>query len=234
MQTVISFNCLFRAVSQAGLRYAWVKMKMRNVRKVFAIVMALMLTFVMNVSMFAADDVITPKPVTYPLNVQVVFLAEGESITDVSGTVHKTNYVEEYEDVTFNEPFTNVFLQYLTDKPAAGAFLLEGYPTVMDAICQAYKQTGSLMNGFVIGWDGKPSQGPQGAYVTSLFGNSTITTVSGLYRWEGYSWSIYLNDTNEKWDENTRTGLIPCYASNVQLEEGDIIYVLYEKTEESW
>ena len=104
----------------------------------------------------------------------------------------------------------------------------------MDAICKAYQNVNGPTAGISLGWDSNPSEGPEGAYLTTLFGNTTITTVSGLYRWEGYSWSIYLNETTDTWNANARSGKIPYYASNVQIQNGDTIYVMYENNVETW
>lgn len=195
--------------------------------------MVLTMVFAMTATAFATET-ITPQPVTYPMNVNVWFIAFGDEVTDVSGTVHQTTYVEEYPEISFESPFTTIFTQYLPSAPAAGAHQLNGYPTVMDAICKAYLQANGSMSGFSIGWDSNPSEGPQGAYVNTLFNNSTITTVLGDYRWEGYSWNIYLNSTANTWNAATRTGKIPYYASNVQVKSGDTIYVMYEDNEETW
>lgn len=203
-----------------------------NLKKVLSIVMILTMVFAMSATAFASQT-ITPQPVTYPINATVVFISEGDVVTDSTGDVHQTAAAYAEVPVTFTAPFTTVFTKYLNTVPASGAHQLEGYPTVMDAICQAYMQDNGSMSGFSIGWDSNPYEGPQGAYVNTIYGNSTITTVSGLYRWEGYSWSIYLNVTDE-WNEDAQTGKIPYYASNVQLHDNDIIYVLYEENVETW
>ena len=207
----------------------------RNSRRAAAVLMTLVLSLTMvfgtAATSFAAETV-TPTPVTYPVKADVVFLSEGGEVTDVSGVKHQTTAVEKYESVTFTSPFTQVFTgpKFLNDTTVN--FPLKGVPTVMDAICQAYEQTGTT-DTITLGWDAQPESGPAGAYVTTLFNNSTITTVSGLYRWEGYSWSIYLGDTKD-WDETAGEGKIPYYASNVQLHDGDRIYVVYEENEETW
>ncbi len=205
----------------------------KQMKKIFAVVMALTMVFAMSASAFATDDVITPSPVNYPLTAHVMIYAEGETVTDVNGTVHHTNAAYAEDDVVFNSAGT-VFTQYLPAGTDTSGHQLNGYPTILDAICKLYVESNGSNDGLVMGWDSNPYEGPQGAYITTLFDNSTITTVSGLYRWEGYSWTIYLNDTTDTWDAETRTGKIPYYASNIQIQEDDQIYVLYEKNVETW
>ncbi len=207
-------------------------MNKRTMKKGLAIVLALMMVFSMSTFAFA-NTTITPQPVTYPVNVDVTIFAEEGNVTDVTGTSQTVNDVYVEDSITFTAPFTTVFTQYLSPNPGS-AHQLSGYPTVMDAICKAYQNAGGTAANITLGWDSNPSEGPQGAYISKLFGNSTITTVSGFYRWEGYSWVIYLNDTTKTWNEATRTGKIPYYASNVQIQSGDKVFVLFEQTEETW
>ena len=210
----------------------------RQMKKGLAIVLALVMVFAMTATAFASDT-ITPVEVSYPMNVKVVMLAEGETVTDVSGVTHQITGVMEMGNdgagvpVQFTSPFSTIFTSYLPTNPGS-AHQLNGYPTVMDAICKAYLNVNGPTAGISLGWDSNPSEGPEGAYLTTLFGNTTITTVSGLYRWEGYSWSIYLNETTDTWNANTRSGKIPYYASNVQIQNGDTIYVMYENNVETW
>ncbi|MFR5858518.1 MAG: hypothetical protein ACLUJC_04740 [Clostridia bacterium] len=213
-------------------------MNKRTMKKGLAIVLALVMVFAMTATAFASDT-ITPVEVSYPMNVKVVMLAEGGTVTDVSGVTHQITGVMEMGNddtgvpVQFTSPFSTIFTSYLPTNPGS-AHQLNGYPTVMDAICKAYQNVNGPTAGISLGWDSNPSEGPEGAYLTTLFGNTTITTVSGLYRWEGYSWSIYLNETTDTWNANARSGKIPYYASNVQIQNGDTIYVMYENNVETW
>ena len=213
-------------------------MNKRTMKKGLAIVLALIMVFAMTATAFASDT-ITPVEVSYPMNVKVVMLAAGETVTDVSGVTHQITGVMEMGNdgtgvpVQFTSSFSTIFTSYLPTNPGS-AHQLNGYPTVMDAICKAYQNVNGPTAGISLGWDSNPSEGPEGAYLTTLFGNTTITTVSGLYRWEGYSWNIYLNGTTDTWNANTRSGKIPYYASNVQIQNGDTIYVMYENNVETW
>ena len=211
---------------------------MKNFKKFLSIVMVLVMVFAMTATAFA-DDTITPEEVTYPMNVNVIMTATAATVTDVYGVTHQITGVnevgtdEEGVPVQFTSPFTNVFLSYLSTDPGDG-FQLRGYPTVMDAICKAYQNVNGSTSGISLGWDSYPYTGPQGAYLSTLFGNTTITTVSTSNRWEGYSWNLYLNEKTNTWNEEDREGKIPYYASNVQIMEGDTIYVAYELNVETW
>ena len=59
-------------------------MNKRTMKKGLAIVLALVMVFAMTATAFASDT-ITPVEVSYPMNVKVVMLAEGGTVTDVNG-----------------------------------------------------------------------------------------------------------------------------------------------------
>ena len=165
---------------------------------------------------------ITPVTPAYPINVTVNFSATQQTITDSQDVDHNIPAISEtkYVNYTSAGAFSTEFTV-----PTGATHELAGYPTVMDAIYNAYHQYNSGMSGFSMGWD--TYSNPNGAYITTLFNIGTITTDSGSNYWDGYSWSIYLNGTDP-------SNLINLYASNVQIKNGDVIYVKYQENNETW
>ena len=101
-------------------------------------------------------------------------------------------------------------------------------PTVMDALYQYLLDQGiPLEEGIKIGWDIVSKV--NGAYINEFIGTETnvvdayYSSVKGQSYWKGYSWGLYVN--------GMKTEL---YASNLILNEGDIIDLIYEYTEEYW
>ena len=183
-------------------------------KKVISFIMVLTLVFCASSTAFA----LTPVDPDYPIDVTVEFSATAQTITDYQNVQHSISAVDVENEVyyasegTFSTEFT---------VPSGATHELAGYPTVMDAIYNAYEQYDSSMTGFSMGWD--TYSDPNGAYVSTLFGDGTITTASGSNYWGGYSWAIYLNGD-----------LIDLYASNVQIEDDDEIEIKYEYSYLSW
>lgn len=101
-------------------------------------------------------------------------------------------------------------------------------PTVMDALCQYFLDQGiAIEDGMEIGWD--TYSVPNGAYINTFLGTGTVETdsyyspVPGESYWKGYSWGLYVNGQKTAF-----------YASNLILQEGDVIDIIYEYTEEHW
>ncbi len=182
-------------------------------KKVLSLIMVLTLVLCASGSAFA----LTPVTPDYPIDVTVTFEAAQRTITDSQNVQHNIPAVNVEENVSYAEgEFSTEFTV-----PSGATHELAGYPTVMDAMYNAYDQYDSSMDGFTMGWD--TYSNPNGAYVSTLFDIGTIATASGSNYWYGYSWSIYLNDE-----------LIDLYASNVQIEDGDEIKVEYEENNVTW
>lgn len=184
--------------------------------KIFSFILVLALVLGTSVTAFA--DTITPVQPTYPMTVTVQFEAEEETVTDTDDVDHNIPAIDVTKYVTYASAGA-----FSTEFPidSGATHELEGYPTVMDAIYNAYHQYSPSMTGFSMGWD--TYSAPNGVYITNLFGIGTITQDVTSNSWLGHSWSIYLNNN-----------LINLYASNVQIENGDVVKVVYQENQENW
>ena len=179
-------------------------------------VMAVAMVFATSATAFAGS--ITPVTPTYPISVNVQFEATEGTVTDINDVDHDIPAIAVSKTVEYASAGA-----FSTEFPvdAGAVHELAGYPTVMDAIYNAYHQYSPSMAGFTMGWDTYST--PNGAYITTLFNIGTIAESSTSNSWKGYSWSIYLNGT-----------LTSLYASNVQIKDGDVVRVVYQENTETW
>ena len=187
--------------------------KLRNKRFMAVMLVALM---VVSMSFTAFAGSITPVTPTYPMTITVQFEASAGTITDSNNVSHIIPAINVNKDVDFDSSFTTQF-----PIETGANHELDGYPTVMDAIWDAYKQYDPTMSGLVMGWDTYST--PNGAYLTDIFGIGTITQAATSNSWEGYSWSISLDGAP-----------ISLYASNVQVEDDNEILVEFVHSIETW
>jgi hypothetical protein len=165
---------------------------------------ALLLTVLMLMAFTAAPAFAVEIPATVTTSVTFEYLGDGIAT----------------ENISFDtEDFTTLF-----NVPTGAVHQYAGQPTVMDAVVQALTNLGVEEYSPVL-WD-TYSQ-PNGAYISSIFGEDTVetdsyyTSVPGQSYWKGYSWILYVNGQRE--DKNNDPvdpgDLIeaPLYASNLLL-----------------
>lgn len=157
------------------------------------------------------------------------FKVAEQTITQINATVRINNEIDTsiYNDVESvvldKQGFTTLF----PVDPGA-VYQYQDIPTVMDALCEYLLDKNILVEeGMEIGWDTYST--PNGAYIITFLGIGTVevdshySSVPGESYWKGNSWALYVN--------GQKTVL---YASNLTLQEGDVIEFVYEYTEEHW
>ena len=203
-------------------------------RRIISIIIGLTMLLSMMVMSTVVASADTPVTPTYPMQVSTVFMTTDapSSIVDKWNQTHTIPTISTYDDVTYTSTFSTV----IPGATNTNHWLL-GYPTAMDAIYSCY---GSLnlndYTGWNSGWDTVNT--PNGAYVDKMFNVPEITTYYNATKkkWKGYSWQIYMNtySTANSWNASTRTGKIPQYASNIQVQNGDVVVCRFMYTEETW
>lgn len=189
----------------------------KTLRKLAIVFAAALMVMMMAVPSFA---------VTYPLKTTVYFYSQGGNVTQYGGDIISVPAVSTGAQVTYQTGFTT---NYVIPFPApTGAYnpYTGVQPTVMDAVYDTYYALNNYSNtGINIGWDTVNT--PNGAYADKIWNINEITEDIGYSQgqnyWTGYAWHIYKNGTP-----------ISQYASNVTIQNNDVIYVIYEESTEYW
>ncbi len=166
---------------------------------------ALLLTVLMLTVFAAAPAFAVELPATVTTSVSFEYLGSEIAVED---------------DISFNTAgFSTLF-----DVPSGAVHQYAGQPTVMDAVVQALTNLGVEEYSPVL-WD--TYSNPDGAYISSIFGEDTAETESyysetpGQSYWKGYSWILYVNGQREDKNQDPVDpgDLIeaPLYASNLLL-----------------
>ncbi len=196
----------------------------KTMRKIMIVFVAALMVMMMAVPSFA---------VTYPLSTTVYFYAQGGNVTQYGGDIISVPAINTGAQVTYQTGFTTNFTTAFPTPSGVTHQYEDVQPTVMDAIYDVYYYLNNYSNnGITIGWDG--SSTPNGAYLYQLNGVSQIPEIIQSNYWKGYSWHIFLNQVTNSWNGTTRKGLIPYYASNMPLQDGDKVYVRFLESEQSW
>ncbi|AOY75872.1 hypothetical protein [Clostridium formicaceticum] len=153
-----------------------------------------------------------------------VFMAVPAFAQTVSATVTFNHFEDEIssESISFD---TNGFIT-LFDVPAGATHQYLNQPTVMDAVIQSLTNLGVEEDSPVY-WD--TSRNPNGAYISSIFGEDTETidyfysSIPGASYWKGNTWVLYIDGEEAAF-----------YASNILLNEVDNIEFSYEYVETYW
>lgn len=130
---------------------------------------------------------------------------------DEAGTVY------EVQEVTFDDSFVRT--AYSTDGNPGTAVIRDNRPTVMDATYAALKALGKD-NDMITGWDTVDPRG--GMYVTKMLGLQTETAADTSETvWRGYAWEYEIGYVKSE-----------LYATNVEVQDGDVISWWYRYCEE--
>lgn len=198
----------------------------RTLRRMAIVFAAALMVMMMAVPSFAA---------TFPISTTVYFYSQGGTVTQYGGSTvtfpaWNTGAIVTYQD---QNTFTT---NYITPFPAPSGVTNQYWdtqPTIMDAIYDTYYALNGYSNsGINIGWD--TVNVPNGAYVDEINNISEIPEIIQSHKWKGYSWHIFLNGISSTWNSSTRTGRIPYYASNMPLENGDVVYVRFLESTVTW
>lgn len=157
------------------------------------------------------------------------FKATEQTTTQINATVRINNEIDSpiYNGVApivlDKQGFTTLFP---VDPSAVHQY--QDVPTVMDALYKYLLVTGKpLATNIQIGWDTYSIT--NGAYISTFLTTGTeeidshYSSVPGESYWKGNSWGLYVNGQKTVF-----------YASNLMLQEGDVIELIYEYTEEHW
>ncbi len=236
-------------------------MKITKSRKVFAVVMALVMTmsmmFATTVSSFAATG-----------NANVKFYVP-EKYMDLEGTYQTLGHegyslygqkmdIMAEENVNVYEYAGTVDLSAIKESTVTlpsgfhGLYNNEGdgeyLPTAFDAIYnvavnqkkEAATQYPTTTGKFVYGFD-TPSYTTQGVradgiFLNKLSGNGTSTMYSDSNTWWGYSWSFYVVPNNASFDplNPDATYKSDLYTNNVIADKDHTYYMIYEYNEQYW
>lgn len=162
------------------------------------------------------------KGLSLVLALVMVFAMTTAAFANANDTINYTvefaygeNY-EYYED-SFTEAFTRT--AYSTEGKVGTAIITDNTPTILDATYAALDGVASS-DDVIIGWDTYDPRG--GAYITRMLGQQTETAAdSSATVWRGWSWKYYIN--GEEAD---------LYATNIAVQDGDVITWIYEYCEE--
>ena len=212
--------------------------KMKTAKKrVLSIVFSLVL--IMS-TMFAVT--FNASATTYPIGATVHFITTGvpSTITIIGG---ETKTIDQY-NITKTISYTDSFATVIPGATTSNHGLM-GTPSGLDAIYSCYGKargtnTNPVYTGWNNGWD--TDNTPSGSYVDKMFDipqytkSITYNWTTHLNTWDGYAWLIFVNtdQLDFSWDDENRTGLLPYYASNFELQDGDVIYCRYLHVQESW
>lgn len=126
------------------------------------------------------------------------------------------------ENISFDaDSFITLF-----DVPAGATHQYLNQPTVMDAIVQSLRNLG-VEEYSPVYWD--TLRNPNGAYISSIFGEDTqeidsfYSSIPGQSYWKGNTWVLYVNGQQAE-----------LYASNIPLNGVNNIVFSYEYVETYW
>ena len=123
-----------------------------------------------------------------------------------------------YECKTVTLDANSGHLYTIPENPGT-AVITANTPTIMDATFDALGQIGSTED-FITGWDTVDPRG--GMYITAMLGAQTETAAdSSATVWRGYAWKYLVNGVESD-----------LYATNVALQNGDVITWMYDFCEE--
>ena len=140
------------------------------------------------------------------------FAAENATVSVTVEFAYDDVYL--YDTVNYN---TNTFTrtQYTIPTNPGTAVITSNTPTVMDATLDALDAVAPSQE-VIMGWDTVDTRG--GAYITKMIGQQTVTAAdSSATVWKGYAWKYLIN--GEEAD---------LYATNIALENGDVITWIYD------
>lgn len=163
-------------------------------KKVISFILAMTMVFAMSSVAFAGEGDAAAS--------ELVLSANAPVETTITITSEDPNYPSDpaitlaSTTTTINNPdgFTTLF-----PVPTGATHQYQGKATILDAmiLACASDEVGVPIEESNLGWD--TSSSPNGAFITSYFGQSTLTVdsnysnISGQSYWKGYSWVIRIN-----------------------------------------
>ena len=158
------------------------------------------------------------KGLAIVLALVMVFAMTATAFAGTNSTINYTvefAYGDNYEiyEGNFDDSFTRT--AYSTDGKVGTAIIRTNTPTILDATYAGLDDVAPASE-VIIGWDTVDPRG--GAYVTKMLGQQTETAAdSSSTEWRGWAWKYYIN--GEEAD---------LYASNIAVNDGDVITWSYE------